>query len=101
MGMDEILQTFAGKLLEEKQLQDVDPEVVDQLKADLVNRLEDRLNMVILKNMPEEKISEFEVLLNNGSEVALQEFCQTNIPDLQNVLATELMAFRKTYLGLE
>ena len=99
--VDEMLQAFAQKLLEEKKFDAVDPEVFKQLKADLVDRLEDRMNMIILKNMPEEKLGEFEALLENGPAEDLQNFVAENVPNLQEVLSTELMAFRKTYLGLE
>ena len=99
--VDEMLQTFAQKLLEEKKFESVDPEVFEQLKADLVDRLEDRINMTILKHMPEEKLGEFEALLANGPAETLQDFVGENVPDLQEVTAAELMAFRKTYLGLE
>jgi hypothetical protein len=101
LSTDEVLQQFAQKLLEEQKLEVDDAEVLAQIKADLVDRLEDRMNMIILKHMPEDQLAAFEELLDNGSAEVLQKFCQTTIPDLQNILAAELMAFRKTYLGLE
>jgi hypothetical protein len=100
-GVDDILQAFAAKLLEEKKIENVDPEVSEQLKADLVDQLEDRMNVAILNHMPEDRLSEFDALLEEGSAEAIQAFVRANVPDLQNALSAELLAFRKTYLGLE
>jgi len=97
---DETLNIFVSRLLEEKQLQNVNQEVSEQLKADLTDRVEDRINMMILKNLPEEDLLLFEKLLEGEDMVATQAFCQQRIPNLQDLVSAELLAFRKTYLDL-
>jgi hypothetical protein len=97
---DDTVKVFVTRLLEEKHLQNVDPEVLEQLKADLTDRVEDRLNMVILKNLPEEALAPFEKLLEQDNSEETQAFCQQNIPNLQEIISDELLAFRKTYLDL-
>jgi uncharacterized membrane protein YheB (UPF0754 family) len=99
-AVDDTLKVFVSRLLEEKQIKDVEPEILEQLKADLMDRVEDRINMVILKNLPEESLGQFEKLLETDNEGEVQAFCQQQIPNLQELIAAELLAFRKTYLDL-
>lgn len=92
------LEEFAEKLLREKGVDDMDPEVTEQMEKDLVERLEDRINVMILEKMPPEKIEEFEKLVNTGGQEEIVRFCEANIPDLSQVVAAELVSFRTTYL---
>ena len=91
---------FVKKLIEEKKYENIDPEVMEQIEADLVDRVEDRINATILERMPKEKMPEFEMLLNSGTPEEIQSFCEQSITDFPNVLAQAMMDFRKTYLGL-
>ena len=93
------LEDFVGKLVEEKGLGHLDPEVLTQLKKDLLGRLEDRVNAIVLAKMPPEKLEEFEKLVDAGNEEKIQVFCSENIPNLDQSIAAELLAFRQTYLG--
>ena len=94
------LETFVSLLLEEKGFENVDPEVEEQLKSDLLKRVEDRINAVILSNLPKEKIDEFNELLDNASQDEIQNYCNENISGLDEIIAKELMSFRSTYLNL-
>lgn len=96
----DMVREFAKKLLEEKQLTNVDAEVFEQLQNDLVEKIEDRINMVILAHMPEDKLVEFERVLDGDSLEEIQFFCEKNISNAQEIISAELLAFRKTYLGL-
>jgi len=100
MQTNDILTTFVTRLVEEKQLGNIDTEVLEQLKADLMDRVEDRVNMMILKNLPEDALIPFEKLLEEENTEEIQKFCQQHIPNLQELLSAELLAFRKTYLDL-
>lgn len=92
-------ELFVDRLVEEKNLTNVDPEVLKELKSDLVKRVEDRVNAMIIERLPAEKLPEFEKLLDGGDNAAIQSFSETNIPNLPEVIAAELLAFRQTYLG--
>jgi hypothetical protein len=99
--MQDILNQFVDKLVEEKRLLGLDPEVLKQVKADLGDRLENRVNAALLDNMPPEKVQEFEKMIDSdASDKEVQEFCRSNIPDLDSVVAGALMEFKRVYLNL-
>jgi len=92
------LENFVSRLVEEKGLENLDPEVLEQVKSDLTERVDDRINALILSKVPPEKLKEFEELVNAGDEKKIQAFCQANILDLDQALAAELLAFRNSYI---
>ena len=95
------LKMFVDRLVEEKKYpDDLEKEVVDQIKADLLSRVEDRVNAVIISNLSEEKLGEFNKLLDdNISDEDMQKFCASNIPNLSQLIASELIVFRQSYLS--
>ncbi len=94
------LNTFVDSLVEDKGLNDIDPGVLVEMKNDLLNRIEDRLNMVIVKNMPEANIAEFDKMMDeNKSDEEVQKYCEEKIPDLEALIAVEIARFRDIYLG--
>ncbi len=97
---NEPLVQFAEKLLKEKQLDSVDPDVYEELKKDLLSRVEDHINVALLEQMPGDKLEEFHALLETGNSPEIVEYCQKNVPDFQGVIASTLYNFRNTYLGL-
>lgn len=95
------LKMFVDRLVEEKKYpEDLEKEVIDQIKSDLLSRVEDRVNMVIISNLSEEKLEEFNKLMDeNISDVDMQKFCSDNIPNLSQLIATELIVLKQTYLS--
>jgi len=94
------LDPFVDKLIEEKGLDGLEKEVLDQIKVDLKDRIEDVINAKVVEKLPPEKLEEFEKLLDqNTSAQATQKFVKDNIPDLEEVLARVFLNFRQTYLG--
>lgn len=93
------LETFVDRLVEEKKYpENLEQGVIDQIKADLLSRVEDRVNMVVISNLSEEKLVEFNELMDkNVSDEEMQKFCSDNIPDLAQLIASELIVFRQTY----
>jgi len=55
--------------------------------------------MSILKNIPESKLEEFEKLLDENEQSKIQEFCNKNIPNMNQVVAMALISFRDSYIG--
>ncbi|MDP3795360.1 MAG: DUF5663 domain-containing protein [bacterium] len=98
--MNDATEEFLERLLGEKDLSDVDPEVRAQMKNDLRERLEDRINAAILAKMPTDKLEEFERLLENTDPGEVQSFCQTHVPNLPEVVAEAMLGFRQTYLNI-
>ena len=98
-GLD--LKAFVDRLVEEKKFPaDLEKEVIDQIKEDLLSRVEDRINAVIINNLEEDKLEEFSQKLDsNISDEEMQKFCSENIPDLAQILASELIVFKQSYLS--
>lgn len=95
------LKMFVDRLFEEKKFpENLEKEVVEQIKTDLLSRVEDRINMVIVSNLPEDKLEEFNQMLDKNVDArAIQNFCAENIPDLAQLIASELIIFKQTYLS--
>lgn len=93
------LSIFAENLLKEKGLSGIDPEVFAQMVQDLRDRLKDRINAAIAGNIPPEKLSYFEKLLDQSNEQEVQDFLKRNIYNLEEITANELAEFRKIYLN--
>lgn len=93
------LDAFADRLVNEKGLEGLDPEVKEQVTKDLINRLADRVNAALLENLPREKMAEFNSLLEENDEAKIQLFVSTSIPHGDEVIAQALMSFRETYLN--
>ena len=94
------LDTFVDSLIKEKGLGDLDSLILAEMKNDLLNRIEDRLNAIIVKNMPGVNIPEFEKMMDEGkSDEELQKFVEEKIPDITALAAVDLAHFREVYLG--
>ena len=99
MEQNQTIEAFVGKLIEEKKFENVDADVLAQIKSDLAERVEDRINATILENMPKEKLEDFSALLDGASDEAIQAFCHKNIDDLDEKIAAALVSFRDIYLN--
>jgi len=97
---EDSLGLFVSRLVEEKGLSNLDREVLTQVKADLLSRVEDRINASIVEHMPADQIEYFEKLVERGEKTEIHAFSERHIPGLNEILAKELVAFRDTYLGL-
>src|SRR5436190_2207104 len=93
------LEVYVERLVSEKGMEGLDPEILKEVKADLMDRLENRLNATIIANMPAEKLGEFEKILDTDDAKKMQEFTAAQIPDLEQVLALEMLNFRESYLN--
>lgn len=87
-------------MLEKKFPENLDKELLDQMKKDLTERVEDRINTVIISNLSEKDLEEFNYILDsNQKDADVQEFLEKSIPNLAQLIATELIVFRQTYLS--
>lgn len=98
--MNNTLEVFVDRLIEEKGLEYLDEEIRAQMKSDLLERVEDRINASILEHMPPEALEEFEKFLDaDTSDEEMQVFVAKKIPNMEEMLATVLLEFRQTYLS--
>ncbi|MFZ2189026.1 MAG: DUF5663 domain-containing protein [Candidatus Moraniibacteriota bacterium] len=93
------IEQFVSQLVAEKKFENLLPEVLSQIQEDLYLRVEDRINAVILNNLPEENADEFDALLDAGDPEAISTYCHEKIGNMDQLIAGELLAFRNTYLG--
>lgn len=95
------LAMFVDRLVEEKKFpESLEKEVIDQIKADLLSRVENRMKAVIISNLTPEKLEEFNKLSeDNISDEDMQNFCAENIPNLSQLIASELIIFKQKYLS--
>lgn len=93
------IEEFVTQLIEDKGFNEQDPDVIAQMKTDLLDRVENSINAMILSNLDSEKLPEFEKILSSGSEKEIQEFTKKNIPDIDEKVAAELLTFKNIYLG--
>lgn len=95
------LEEFAENLLQEKDLINVDEVTRSQMREDLVERLEQVTDRVVVDNIPPEKLFEFEKLIDKNPKPAeVQKFVSENVPNLEEKLTEAYFNFRKLYLGL-
>lgn len=90
---------FIDQLIRDKGLDSEEPEVVAQIKSDLSDSLENRINAMIITNIPEDKLSDFEKLLDGKDGDKIQEYIKKTIPSFEEKLAMELAEFRSFYLA--
>ncbi|MEK7529675.1 MAG: DUF5663 domain-containing protein [Patescibacteria group bacterium] len=96
------LDAFVDKLIDEKGLSSMADDVLVQMKADLLSRVEDRVNAEMLEALPSDRAEAFEVVLNEESSSSddVAAFLKGNVSNFDEVLANALMGFRHTYLNL-
>ncbi|MBP6879518.1 MAG: hypothetical protein KBF62_00330 [Candidatus Pacebacteria bacterium] len=97
---EDIIKDFINKILEEKGVLSMDKEVVDQMRSDLTDRLETRINASVLENIPKDKLEEFEALLDKDDDSEIQNFISKNVPDLDALIASTMISFRNIYFGV-
>lgn len=93
------LEGFINELVEEKGFGTSDPAVLEQIRRDLLESVERRIDAMILANLLPEDLAAFEEVLDTGSEEGIQAFVKEKIPDLDQKVALELLNFRTSYIG--
>ena len=93
------INDFVSRLIDDKGFDEKDPDIIAQMKSDLADRVENRINAMILSNLNPLRYDDFEKVLNGGSEEEIQEFVKKEIPDIDEKVAAELLTFKNIYLG--
>lgn len=94
------LPEFVDKLIQEKGFPDITPEVREELKKDLLVRVDDFITARIIATLSDEDVNKFEGMLKEGKSMGeVQTFVSQQIPDFTNFLARTLLEFKGVYLG--
>lgn len=68
-----------------------------QIKSDLMDRINDRVDAMIIANIKPEKLSEFNDVLDTKDETKITTYIREQIPDIDEKTAAVLLSFRTTY----
>ena len=93
------IEEYVDRLVEDRGFNEQNPEIIAQIKSDLLDRVENTINAMIVVNLNSEKLPLFEKILENGSDEEIQNFVKSNVPDIDEKVATELLNFKNIYLG--
>lgn len=97
----QLMDDFVRSLLEESGMDDVSPEVKEQMSLSLKARLNDRLFATVLMNLPEDKVTKLREMTESGEAgEGLQKFIDTNLPNASELFSQAMLGFRNDYLGL-
>ncbi|MFH2019405.1 MAG: hypothetical protein ABII80_02230 [bacterium] len=95
------LTAFVNQLLVEKGMSNIDETTVSKMREELLAKLQKFLNIKLISRLPDDKLSEFQVLIaGTPDQVKVQKFISDNISNLTEVFSSLLLEFRKLYLGL-
>ncbi|MBQ3293177.1 hypothetical protein IJG93_02660 [Candidatus Saccharibacteria bacterium] len=97
------IDEFIESLLNDKGITDVEPEVREELKADMKKRLEDEINRAAIEALPEEKAAELAKLVGEPdfTNEKMTEFIKNSGVNLTEVALETMLKFRSFYLGAE
>ena len=92
---------YAETLLNEKNYSTVTPAMREELKKDIIDRVQDFLIAKTIAKLSDEKAKELSALLDtNPDDKQIHDFIATAIPDAPSFIGDVLFQFRQTYLGL-
>jgi len=94
------LDKFIDEIITAKKLPGINDEVRLQLVSDMKERLLDQINRALIEALPEEKIDEFNLILDNESvnDDEVQKFISQSGVDVQKVTIKTMLLFRDLYL---
>lgn len=98
MTFQELLNFFVDNLAKEQGADRVlDEDALKEFKNDLLRNIINRINVAIVDNLPEEKLDEYEEVLEKSKDDQ-SEFLKKNLPDLDKIIAKEFEEFRNLYI---
>lgn len=96
------IDEFLESLLNDKGITDIEPDIREELKADMKTRLLDQINQAAIMELSEEKAKELAELVDdpNFTNEKMTEFIQNSGVNLTEVTLDTMLKFRSFYLGL-
>ena len=94
------LDRFVRDIVTDKDLPGVDDEIREQLVKDLKERLLDQVDRAIIDAIPEDRIDDFNALLDNEDTTneGIRGFVSQCGVDVQKVTTNTMLRFRDLYL---
>lgn len=96
LSQDELLALFVEQLLIDK-----GEEATDERRAELVLEVNDRINMAVLRQMPDEMLDRLNAALDdpNTSDDEIEKMISESGVDIAKTANEEMVKFRDEYLG--
>ncbi len=95
------LDEFADTLIKDKQFKTLTPEMFQELKLDIIQRVHDFLLARTIAKLTDEQAKELADFLDTKpSDEQIQDFIAGAIPDAPTFIGNTLFEFRQIYLGL-
>jgi hypothetical protein len=92
------IDKYIDELLKEKGFDTSDIKKTERLKSEIESSLSDYIDLAIAKNVPEDKLEEFDDKIENATDKDLNEFILKNVPEVNYVISLALTEFRNIYL---
>lgn len=98
--VDDELDKFIDEIITTKNLSGINDDVRAQLIADMKERLIDQINRALIDALPDDKLSEFNNLLDSEdvSDDMVQHFISNSGVDIKKVTVGTMLLFRDLYL---
>ncbi|MBR3324213.1 hypothetical protein IKG24_01595 [Candidatus Saccharibacteria bacterium] len=96
------IDEFIESLLKDKGIE-VEPEIREELKADMKKRLLEQINRAAIQSLSEEKAAELAKLVEKPdfTDEQMTKFIQDSGVNLTEVALETMLRFRSFYLGIE
>lgn len=99
--MDQNFNQFLEDLLKHANLTSLKEDYKTAYKEKLLQQLLERIGLVVLEKLPEEKIQEYEKLVKQeASQKTLTSFFEKNIPDYKKVVENAMLQFGQEFLEI-
>ena len=97
------IDEFIESLLNDKGITNIEPEIREELKADMKKRLEDEINRAAIEALSEEKAAELAKLVEQPdfTNEKMTEFMTNSGVNLTEVALETMLRFRNFYLDAE
>ena len=97
------IDEFIESLLNDKGITNIEPEIREELKADMKKRLEDEINRAAIEALPEEIAAELAKLVEQPdfTNEKMTEFIANSGVNLTEVALETMLRFRNFYLDAE
>ncbi len=94
---------FIASLLKDKGIDNIEPEILEELKADMKNRLLDQIDRAAVQALPADKAEELARLIDEPdfTNEKMAEFMQNSGVNLTEVALDTMLRFRSYYLNAE
>ena len=95
------LDDYAETLLKEKNYQTLTPAMREELKKDILSRVQDFIIARVINKLSDEQVNEMNALLDTDpSDEQIMSFVSKSLNNSDKFISDTLFQFRQTYLGM-